>query len=94
MLASLPQPSAAFPQQCASPLQPSTVHVLPPHPLSFILQQCAPPLQILVINTPSTPLVISLQGRGGIPPPPSVVCSYATLLSSFLPQKFDTPLQP
>ena len=40
------------------------------------------------------PLSISLQGRGGPPPQFLAVRNHASLLSAFIPQQVDPPLQP
>ena len=39
-------------------------------------------------------LAVSLQGRGGPPPPTSAVRAYAPLISDLLPQRFEPHLQP
>ena len=40
------------------------------------------------------PLSVSIQGRGGPPPPNSAVHAHDPLLSDLLPQRVDPPLQP
>ena len=40
------------------------------------------------------PLSVSIQGRGGPPPPLSALRAHAPLLSALLPQQVEPPLQP
>ena len=47
-------PWESFLQQCTSPIQPSTVPVLPPQTLPFLLQKWTPPIHLSVINAPSS----------------------------------------
>ena len=53
------------------------------------------PLQNSAIRAAASPplIYVSIQGRGGPPPPPSAMRAHATILSAFLPQQVDSPIQ-
>ena len=92
--APLDQIPALLLQQGGPLLQTSAI--IPPPPISaLILQRDVLPLQpSSVHDAPTTPpLSVFIHGQGGPPTPTSVVRNHAPLLSAFLPQRVEPPLQ-
>ena len=95
----MPDPIAQIPalplQQGKPRLQNSAVNTPPPIS-ALLLQRYVLPLQPSAIRDAPTlpPLSLSIQGRGGSPPPNSAVRAHAPLFSALLPQQVEPPLQP
>ena len=91
----LAQISALTLQQGGPRIQTSVV-TPPPLISALILHQDVLPLQPSAVRDAPTPppLSVSIQGRGGPPPPTSAVRAHVPLLSALHHQRVEPPLQP
>ena len=99
MPSNMPAPLAqisALPLPQGGPRLQNSAVIPPPLISALLLQLDVIPLQPSAVRDATTPppLSLSIQGRGGSPPPTSAVHAHAPLLSALLPQKVDPPLQP
>ena len=95
MHAPLAQNSALTLQRGGPRLHTSAINT-PPTISALLLQRDMLPLQNSAIRAAASPplIYVSIQGRGGPPPPPSAMRAHAPLLSVLLPQRVEPPLQP